>query len=61
MLLVDVRGVPLSIIVTAASHHDVTHLVPRLDAVVLPRPAAASPTFGVEIRVRLGSEDAACQ
>lgn len=38
MLLVDARGVPLSIIVTAANHHDVTQLVPTLDAVVVPRP-----------------------
>jgi putative transposase len=28
MLLVDARGVPLSIIVTAANHHDVTQLEP---------------------------------
>jgi transposase len=39
MLLVDARGVPLSIIVTAANHHDVTQLIPTLDAVVVPRPA----------------------
>ena len=41
MLLVDARGVPLSIIVTAANHHDVTQLVPVLDAVVIARPAVA--------------------
>ena len=41
MLLVDARGVPLSIIVTAANHHDITQLVPLLDAVVVPRPEVA--------------------
>ncbi len=41
MLLVDARGVPLSIIVTAANRHAVTQLVPTLDAVVAPRPAVA--------------------
>ena len=41
MLLVDARGVPLSIIVTAANHHDVTQLGPVLDAVVVPRPEVA--------------------
>jgi transposase len=39
MLLVDARGVPLSIIVTAANRNDITQLVPTLDAVVAPRPA----------------------
>jgi putative transposase len=39
MLLVDARGVPLSIIVTAANRHDITQLVPTLNAVVVPRPA----------------------
>jgi transposase len=39
MLLVDARGVPLSIIVTAANRHDVSQLVPTLDAVIIPRPA----------------------
>jgi transposase len=38
MLLVDARGVPLSIIVSAANHHDVTQMVPTLDAVVVARP-----------------------
>jgi len=38
MLLVDARGVPLSIIVTAANRNDITQLVPTLDAVVAPRP-----------------------
>ena len=38
MLLVDARGVPLSIIVTAANRNDITQLVPTLDAVVVPRP-----------------------
>ena len=38
MLLVDARGVPLSLIVTAANHHDVTQLVPTLDAIVIARP-----------------------
>jgi putative transposase len=41
MLLVDARGVPLSIIVTAANHHDITQLVPTRDAVVIARPAVA--------------------
>ena len=34
----DGRGVPLSIIVTAANRHDITQLVPTLDAVVITRP-----------------------
>lgn len=34
----DARGVPLSIIVTAANRHDVTQLSPTLDAVAIPRP-----------------------
>jgi transposase len=38
MLLVDARGIPLSIIVTAANHHDVTQLEPVLDAIVARRP-----------------------
>jgi len=38
MLLVDGRGVPLSIIVIAANHHDVTQLGPVLDAIVCRRP-----------------------
>lgn len=38
MLLVDARGVPLSIIVTAANRNDITQLVPTLDGVVAPRP-----------------------
>ena len=35
MLLVDARGVPLSIIVTAANRHDISQLVPTLDALVV--------------------------
>jgi transposase len=42
MLLVDARGVPLSIIVTGANRHDITQLVPTLDAVVAARPAVAT-------------------
>jgi transposase len=38
MLLVDARGVPLSLIVSGANRHDVTQLEPVLDAVVVPRP-----------------------
>jgi len=38
MLLVDARGIPLSIIVTAANRHDVSQLEPVLDAMVLRRP-----------------------
>ncbi len=34
----DARGVPLSLIVTGANRHDVTQLIPVLDAVVIPRP-----------------------
>lgn len=34
----DARGIPLSIIVTAANHHDVTQLEPVLDAIVSRRP-----------------------
>jgi transposase len=41
MLLVDARGVPLSIIVSAANRNDVTQLVPTLDGVVVLRPAVA--------------------
>ena len=41
MLLVDARGVPLSLIVTAANNHDITQLVPTLDAIVVPRPDVA--------------------
>ena len=38
MLLVDARGVPISLIVTGANRHDVTQLVPVLDAVIVARP-----------------------
>lgn len=38
MLLVDARGVPLSLIVTAANRHDVTELAATLDAIVGQRP-----------------------
>ena len=38
----DARGVPLSIIVTAANRHDITQLVPTLDAVVAARPAVVA-------------------
>ena len=37
----DARGIPLSIIVTAANRNDVTQLVATLDAVVVPRPPVA--------------------
>ena len=40
MLLVDARGVPRSIIVSAASRHDVTQLEAVLDAMVCRRPRA---------------------
>jgi len=42
MLLVDARGVPLSIIVTAANRHDVTQLASTLDAVVIARPTVVT-------------------
>jgi transposase len=42
MLLVDARGVPLSIIVTGANRHDVSQLGATLDALVVARPALAS-------------------
>ena len=42
MLLVDARGIPLSIIVTAANHHDVTQLEAVLDALVLRRPRVSA-------------------
>ena len=42
MLLVDARGVPLSIIVTGANRHDVSQLGVTLDALVVARPAVAS-------------------
>ena len=38
MLLVDGAGVPLSIVVSAANHHDVTQLIPTLDGIVIDRP-----------------------
>ena len=38
MLLVDERGVPLSIIVTGANRHDVTPLATTLDSIVVERP-----------------------
>jgi len=38
MLLVDERGVPLSIIVSGANRHDVTQLAATLDAIVVERP-----------------------
>jgi putative transposase len=37
-LLVDGRGVPLSIIVTGANRHDVSQLAAVLDAIVVQRP-----------------------
>ncbi len=39
MLLVDERGVPLSLVVTGANRHDVTQLEPTLDALCWCRPA----------------------
>jgi putative transposase len=41
MLLVDARGVPLSITVTAANRNDVSELAATLDAIVIPRPPVA--------------------
>jgi transposase len=38
-LLVDGRGVPLSIIVTGANRHDVSQIAAVLDAIVVQRPA----------------------
>src|SRR3972149_9280381 len=38
MLLVDARGVPLSIIVIGANRHDVTQLAATLDSIVVERP-----------------------
>jgi len=37
-LLVDERGVPLSIVVTGANRHDVSQLAAVLDAIVIERP-----------------------
>jgi len=37
-LLVDERGVPLSIVVTGANRHDVSQLELVLDEIVIPRP-----------------------
>ena len=37
-LLVDEHGVPLSLVVTGANRHDVTHLEAVLDTVVIARP-----------------------
>ncbi len=42
MLLVDACGIPLSIIVSAANRHNVTQLVPVLEAIVPPRPPASA-------------------
>lgn len=42
--MVDARGVPLSLIVSAANRHDVTQLVATLDAIVVPRPALCAAT-----------------
>jgi len=39
MLLVDARGVPLSIVVTGANRHDVSQLAATLDALIVARPA----------------------
>lgn len=36
--MVDARGVPLSIIVTAANRNDITELAATLDAIVISRP-----------------------
>ena len=38
-LLVDGRGVPLSLVVTGANRHDVTQLEPVLDAIMIERPS----------------------
>jgi putative transposase len=37
-MLVDARGVPLSIVVTGANRHDVSQLAAVLDAIVIERP-----------------------
>lgn len=37
-MLVDGRGIPLSLIVTGANRHDVSQLGATLDAIVVPRP-----------------------
>lgn len=37
-MLVDERGIPLSIVVTGANRHDVSHLEAVLDAIVIERP-----------------------
>jgi transposase len=37
-LLVDERGVPLSIVVTGANRHDVSQLAAVLDAIIVERP-----------------------
>jgi transposase len=37
-ILVDGRGVPLSLVVTGANRHDVTQLEPVLDSLVIKRP-----------------------
>ncbi|HSM89810.1 MAG TPA: transposase, partial [Desulfobacterales bacterium] len=39
-LLVDGRGIPLSLVVSGAQRHDVKMLEPTLDQMVLKRPAA---------------------
>jgi transposase len=42
MLLVDERGVPLSLVVTGANRHDVTQLEPVMDAIVVKRPTVST-------------------
>ena len=42
-LLVDARGVPLSLVVTGANRHDVTQLEPVLGRILVARPQDAAP------------------
>ena len=43
-MLVDARGIPLSLIVTGANRHDVSQLAATLDAVIVPRPSVTART-----------------
>ena len=47
MLLVDERGVPLSIIVTGANRHDVTQLAATLDAILVCLTSAPNEQNGI--------------
>ena len=41
-MLVDARGVPLSLVVTGANRHDVSQLIPLLEAIIVEQPDNSS-------------------